>query len=268
MNELKTHMETFLKKGIRFDGRKLDEYREISVETDISKSAEGSARVRMGETDVMVGVKFELGTPYPDSPDEGTMMVGAELLPMSNPDFESGPPSIDSIELARVVDRGIRESKVIDFKKLCVEEGEKVWTVIVDIITINVDGNLFDASALGALIAIKNAKFPKIEGDKVNYKELTKESLPLSKKDPISITIYKIGEHLIVDPTYEEEKAVEARLIGSRALQIAMGAPFLVKIEEKKLELLKYNPIEIAKLEFNEGVLPITIRRPLPKPKV
>ena len=55
-----------------------------------------------------------------------------------------------------------------------------------------------------------------------------------------------------------------SRMIGSRALQIAMGAPFLVKLSKADLEKLYYNPIEIAKLEFEEGVLPITIRRPMP----
>ena len=56
-----------------------------------------------------------------------------------------------------------------------------------------------------------------------------------------------------------------ARMIGSRALQISMGAPFLVKMSEKDLEAVGYNPIEIAKREFEKGVLPITVRRPLPK---
>jgi len=56
-----------------------------------------------------------------------------------------------------------------------------------------------------------------------------------------------------------------ARMIGSRALQISMGAPFLVKMSEKDLEAVGYNPIEIAKREFEKGVLPITVRRPIPK---
>ena len=65
----------------------------------------------------------------------------------------------------------------------------------------------------------------------------------------------------------EYTKYEEARLIGSRALQISMGAPFLVKIPPKLLEELKYNPVEIAKLEFKEGVLPITVKRILPHEK-
>ena len=59
-------------------------------------------------------------------------------------------------------------------------------------------------------------------------------------------------------------KYEKARMLGSRALQIAMGAPFLVKLSEKDLKKMKYNPVEIAKLEFEKGVIPMTVRRPLP----
>lgn len=60
-------------------------------------------------------------------------------------------------------------------------------------------------------------------------------------------------------------KYEKARIIGARALQIAMGAPLLLKLKEDDFENLNYNPIDIAELEFNKGVIPITIRRPLPK---
>lgn len=60
-------------------------------------------------------------------------------------------------------------------------------------------------------------------------------------------------------------KYEKARIIGARALQISMGAPLLLKLKEDDFEKLNYNPIEIAKLEFDRGVIPITIRRPLPK---
>ena len=65
-------------------------------------------------------------------------------------------------------------------------------------------------------------------------------------------------------PKVEFTKYEKARILGSRALQISMGAPFLVKLNEKDLERVKYNPVEIAKLEFEEGIIPITVRRPLP----
>jgi exosome complex component RRP42 len=73
----------------------------------------------------MAGIKMDIGEPYPDEPDSGVMTTAAELIPMASPDFESGPPDEESIELARVVDRGIRESKIIDVDKLCVVPSEK-----------------------------------------------------------------------------------------------------------------------------------------------
>ncbi len=62
-------------------------------------------------------------------------------------------------------------------------------------------------------------------------------------------------------------KYEKARMLGSRALQISMGAPFLVKLSEEDLEEIKFNPLKIAQLEFDQGVIPITVRRPLPAKK-
>lgn len=59
-------------------------------------------------------------------------------------------------------------------------------------------------------------------------------------------------------------KYERARLIGARALQLAMGAPFLLDLKEEDLEKINYNPIEIAKLELAKDILPITIKRPMP----
>ena len=63
-------------------------------------------------------------------------------------------------------------------------------------------------------------------------------------------------------------KYEKARMIGSRALQISMGAPCLVKLTKKELEQIRYNPIEIAKIEYEKGVLPIAIKRPYPDTRV
>jgi exosome complex component RRP42 len=149
--------------------------------------------------------------PYPDQPGQGSIMVGAELLPLSSPEFEPGPPQIRAIELARVVDRGIRESKVLDFKKLCIKEGEKVWMLIIDVCTINEAGNLLDASALAAVAALKNMTFPKYEDEKIDYKEKTDKKLEITDT-PITITVIKIGDKFIVDPDSDEEKVIDARL--------------------------------------------------------
>jgi len=251
----KEYMESIINQNKRIDGRKFDEYRKIEVEYGISpKSAEGSARVKIGDTEVLAGIKMELGTPFSDKPDEGSIMVNVELIPMASSLFESGPPSINAIELARVTDRGIRESKALDFKKLCVREGEKVWLVFIDIYPINADGNLFDACYMAALAAIKDANFPVLEGDKINYKEKGKEKLPLTKM-PISCTVWMIGEKFLVDPTQEEELASDARLSivilengkicamqkgGSMALRAEEIFKMIDIAEEKTKEIRRY----------------------------
>ena len=198
----------------RIDGRGMTDYRQpIKIELNQSWTAEGSAKVQIGDTVVMVGVKLSIEKPYNDTPNEGGIMVNAELLPLSSPEYESGPPGIKAIELARVIDRGIREAKAIDMKKLCIEPGEKAWFIIIDIITINDNGNLFDASALAVMAALKSAKFPEVDKETgaIDYKKKTKESLPLLK-ELLSVTVYKINGKLMVDPSRAEENAYEARL--------------------------------------------------------
>src|SRR3989338_3326368 len=156
-------IKEYLEHGKRFDGRKFDEFRDIEIETGVSNKAEGSSRVKLGNTEVIVGVKMDLAEPYADSPDKGNLMVTAELLPLSSKRFEPGPPSIGSIELARIIDRMIRESKFIELEKLCITEGEKVWNVYIDIYSMNADGNLLDAAGIGAIVALKTARIPKYD---------------------------------------------------------------------------------------------------------
>lgn len=209
-NISKEYLIKLLEKGKRIDGRGFDEIRKIEISYDVSKHAEGSARVKFGDTEVMVGVKLEAGEPFPDKPNEGTIIVNAEMLPLSSPEFESGPPNVSSIELARVVDRAIRESEAIDFKKLCITEGEKVWIVLIDIYTINDRGNLQDASSLAALAALKQTKIPGYDGKRVDYSKRN-EKLPLVSL-PIEFSVVKIKDKLLSDPCLEEEKLMDARL--------------------------------------------------------
>jgi exosome complex component RRP42 len=208
----KDHILKYVTKGLRYDGRKMDQYRPISIEYGVSHAAEGSARVTIGETVVIAGVKLGMEKPYPDTPAQGNLMINAELTPLSSPEFETGPPGERAVEMARVIDRGIRESKAIDITKLCVKEGEQAWSVMVDVVTVNDAGNLADAAALAAIAALKDAVYPQLNEDgSVDYTKKTKTKLPLVQT-PIELTIVKIGDQLIVDPLPEEEAALDARL--------------------------------------------------------
>jgi len=200
------HIVKLLSKGVRIDGRKFDEIRPITIEKNYIMSAEGSARVHLGNTDVIVGVKLIVGQPFGDTPNKGVLTTNAELIPLASETFESGPPGRPAIELARVVDRGIREGQAVDMEKLCIEPEKEVWIMFIDIHALDYDGNLFDAANIAAMAALKSAVVPAKRANKG-------EDFPLPvTHEPISVTAVKIGEHILVDPTYDEEIVADARL--------------------------------------------------------
>jgi exosome complex component RRP42 len=222
-------LEKLAKDGKRADGRKFDEFRNIEIETGVVLKAEGSAKVKIGNTQVIAGIKIDVGEPYPDSPDSGVMTTAAELIPMASPDFEAGPPRENAIELARVVDRGIRESEIIEVDKLCIEPGEKVWIVFIDIHILDYDGNLFDAASLASLAALMTAKVP------AERFELGDDyPLPL-KEPPVSCTSVKFNGVSVMDPSLDEEEIAEVRLTVAtdengniRAMQKGLNGSFSV----------------------------------------
>ncbi len=212
---MRTYVASLLEKNLREGSRGFMEYRKIDVEANPFSQPNGSARVKIGETEVVAGVKFEVGTPFPDTPDEGVLITTMELSPIASEEFEPGPPSSESIELARVVDRALRESKMIDMGKLCIEPREQVWMVYVDIYVINDDGNLFDASFIAAVTALKNAVLPKYDKKekKVDHMDRTKETLPIDeKKVPFLITFSKINGYMFVDANTKERSVEDCRL--------------------------------------------------------
>lgn len=193
------HTRELLDSGKRPDGRKFDEMREIKIETGVYERAEGSARVTLGKTLVAAGIKMGEGEPYADSPDVGVLSSNAELVPTASPRFQAGPPDENVIELARVIDRGIRESKCIDLEKLCIEPGVKTRMVYIDTYVLDYAGNYIDAGALAAIAALHNTE----------VKDFGK--LPIHKK-PIANTFIKVGENILLDPCVEEEHVMDARL--------------------------------------------------------
>ncbi len=206
------YITNLISRGKRMDGRDVDQIREVSIELNPIGTAEGSARVKLGGTEVICGIKVGLGDPYADSLNKGVMTTTAELVPLASPDFETGPPRPEAIELARVIDRGIRESGTIDLKELKVPNENKVFIVFIDIYPIDMDGNLFDAGTIAALAALLNTT--------VNAVELTKNlenpmpadfKLPINHY-PLTVTGVKIGDTMVLDPSQEEEDIAGARL--------------------------------------------------------
>jgi exosome complex component RRP42 len=204
---LQTHILDLAAEGKRLDGRGPDDYRRVTIEPGFVSTADGSALVHLGETAALAGIKLELGKPFPDTPNAGVLTTNAELIPLSSPTFEPGPPQPGAIEVSRVVDRAIRAAEMIDLTKLCVAPGEKSWVCYVDVHILGHDGNLIDAALLASVAALARAIVPAKRfgvGD-ADY--------PLEVHHvPIECTFVRLGETIVVDPTFDEEHAAQGRL--------------------------------------------------------
>ncbi len=244
-------VEELLKGGKRLEKRGFLDFREIKVEKEIVPKSEGSARVKIGNTDVVAGVKIELAEPFKDSKEDYVLIVNAEFAPIAHESFEPGPPSEEAIELARLIDRLIRSSKAIDSKNLKISEN-LVYGIFIDIHILNHDGNLLDASALAAVNALNNAKLPKYENEQLIRNEII-GNIKLNYF-PLFVTIGKFENNYLVDLNQFEEEVVKNRLaIGLRddncicAVQLLKGSfsfdeiEKLVEIAEEKVkDLRKY----------------------------
>jgi exosome complex component RRP42 len=208
----KQQMWDSISKGKRLDGRNLDEIRPIEIEFDIIKKANGSAKVKLGNTEVVAGVKVETGEPFEGLENKGALILSAEVLPTASPYSEPGPPDEETVELARVVDRGVRESQMVDLDKLVLIPGKTVYTIFVDCSIINTDGNLFDATSYAVVSALISSKLPIFEIQDGKVIDTGNRQDPPITTIPISITAVRIGDAVILDPTSEEEASMNARI--------------------------------------------------------
>ena len=208
----KQQMWDAISKGKRLDGRDLNDIRPIEIELNTVKKANGSAKVRLGNSEVIAGIKVETGEPFEVLENKGALIVSAEVLPTASPYIEPGPPDEETVELARVVDRGIRESEMLDLDKLVLVPGKTVYTVFVDCSIINADGNLFDATSYAVVSALASSKMPIFEVQDSKIVDTGNVRDPPVTTLPVSITMVRIGGAVIVDPTAEEEACMDARI--------------------------------------------------------
>ena len=210
INEIKRDsLSALLAAGKRGDNRGMHDYRNISVQPGILQNAEGSALVSIGKSQVMAGIKFDIAKPFPDRPTEGVLSTSADLLPLASHLFETGPPSEDAIELARVVDRGMRSANTLDLNSFYIE-AEKVLALYIDLYVLDHDGNLIDASSLAAMSALLACRMPKIEEGKIIRGQYAGK-LPLKEK-VVTCTFGKSGDRIFLDPSLDEEKGMDCRM--------------------------------------------------------
>lgn len=199
------------RKGERIDGRGLQDYRSIDVVLNPIEKAEGSALVKLGNTQALTGVKVELGEPFPDRPGEGVLQVHAEFVPLASPTLEPGPPDEDAIETARIVDRALREPKAVKMDALVVEPGKLVFVVFNDIYLLDHFGNVIDASMISSMLALAVSRLPKLVKKEageyfLDYSERA-DPLPINTLvTTVTMGIYE--DNIIVDPSLEEESVL------------------------------------------------------------
>jgi len=205
-------IQEIIQAGKRMDGRGLEDYREMQIKVGNIEKSEGSSEVRLGKTHVIIGVKAGIGTPFDDTPDKGVLMVNAEFTPAAHPTWEPGPPPPAAIELARIVDRGLRSAEILDMKEFALVPGEKVFIIFVDLFILNYDGNLIDACSAGAIAALMNTEIPVYTVKKKKVEDTGEKKKLELRCLPIATTFVKIGDDMILDATADEEEVMDGRV--------------------------------------------------------
>ncbi|XP_031121397.1 exosome complex component RRP45A-like [Ipomoea triloba] len=214
----KQFIETALVSDLRVDGRRPFDYRRLTIKFG---KEDGSSEVQLGHTHVMGVVTSQLVQPYRERPNEGTLAIYTEFSPMADPSFEAGRPGEAAVELGRIIDRGLRESRAVDTESLCVVAGKWVWAIRIDLHILDNGGNLVDAANIAALAALSTFRRPECtlggeDGPEVimHPPEVT-EPLPLIIHHmPIAVTFAFIGKEniVVIDPTHFEEAVMGARM--------------------------------------------------------
>ncbi|CAH2063376.1 unnamed protein product, partial [Thlaspi arvense] len=217
VNESK-FVETALQSELRVDGRGLYDYRKLTIKFG---KEYGSSEVQLGQTHVMGFVTAQLVQPYKDRPNEGSLSIFTEFSPMADPSFEPGRPGESAVELGRIIDRGLRESRAVDTESLCVLPGKMVWSVRIDLHILDNGGNLVDAANIAALAALMTFRRPDCTVGGENGQEVIihtleeREPLPLIIHHlPIAFTFgfFNKGTIVVMDPTYVEEAVMCGRM--------------------------------------------------------
>lgn len=214
----KKFIETALLSDLRVDGRRPFDYRNLTI--NFGKD-DGSSEVQLGQTHVMGFVTAQLVQPYRDRPNEGTLSIYTEFSPMADPSFEPGRPGESAVELGRVIDRGLRESRAVDMESLCVVSGKSVWAIRVDLHILDNGGNLVDAANIAALAALSTFRRPEcsLGGDDgqevIVHPPEVREPLPLIIHHlPVAVTFafFRSESTLVIDPTHYEEAVMGGRM--------------------------------------------------------
>ncbi|VVA37774.1 PREDICTED: exosome [Prunus dulcis] len=214
----KKFIETALLSDLRIDGRRPFDYRNLTIKFG---KDEGSAEVQLGQTHVMAFVTAQLIQPYRDRPNDGSLSIFTEFSPMADPSFEPGRPGESAVELGRVIDRGLRESRAVDTESLCVLSGKLAWAIRVDLHILDNGGNLIDAANIAALAALLTFRRPECSVGGEDGQEVIVH--PPEEREPLHLIIHHLPiavtfgffsfeSRVVIDPTHHEEAIMGGRM--------------------------------------------------------
>jgi len=211
--------------GLRNDGRGCFDYRRITFETGMIPTAEGSCRLRAGDTDLIVGVKCEMVAVKPGRarPDAGHFQIVVECAASVSRALIDGFTGDDlGRHLAAMLESLCAGEDVIDRRALCVAPGAFVWEVFVDVLVLASGGNLLDSVSLALCAALSETLLPKVEveesmeeGETVQLRVDDRPEMgtpfPL-RKMPLCVTVAQINGQFLFDVTPEEEVCADAMI--------------------------------------------------------
>ncbi|CAO3675600.1 unnamed protein product [Rhizopus microsporus] len=218
----KSYIEEGIQQDCRANGRARLEYRHMILETGLLSQASGSARCRLGDSDVLVGVKVEIGEIEQNQPNQGRIVCNVECSPSASQQFEGRGADEINNSLTMAVDRLFNGPQSgLDLEKLCIIPGQQCWIIYIDAMVMDAAGNLLDCIVMTVRAALYNTRIPKTEIQDLGEGEYEFEVMddvedaePIAGWEnlPITVTLYKIADRYIIDPTILEELCSQVTL--------------------------------------------------------
>lgn len=226
----KEYIRLGVESDLRSDGRKRLDFRPFGLEVDVVPQAAGSARLRLGRTDILVSVKTDIGRPDLASPSHGSIACSVDAASGAAAAASAGAGSSTGdqddrgrndrlAELSTTLTALLRTSGGLDLSQLCIVPGRHCWLLHVDVLILDEDGNLLDAIVLASRAALARCRLPGVaveEGGEETEIVLSDDPALSRLLDtasvPVTVTLCQLGASFVADATVSEEACSEAAL--------------------------------------------------------
>ncbi|NXX90886.1 EXOS7 protein, partial [Centropus bengalensis] len=210
-----------VQEDLRVKKKSCEDYRCAEVETDVVSNKKKTARVKLGHTDILVGVKAEMGTPKLEKPEKKKLEFFVDCSANATPEFEGRGGEELGSEIASTLNNVFSSEGTVDLKSLCINPREHCWVLYVDVLLLQCGGNLFDAISIAVKAALFNTRIPKVRvlEDEEGSKEIELSDDPYDcirlnvDNVPCIVTLSKIGYRHVVDATLQEQACCLASLL-------------------------------------------------------